>query len=196
MKKLKDEIDRVKTENLAVIRANKKMKDEHDEFMSKNVDLFLATGKLAQAEKELDILKVNMEETQEALRMTRSNEEAQQRDSINTKAEVKDLKVTIEKSKYDLGNAIQEKQQLTSHLEKVKEVYEITEKKLEDTTQLNLDLNKRLRELEEEKSELIAKHEIELLDASKQIDILKYEMHQLQHSHKSQIDVKIQLESA
>jgi chromosome segregation ATPase len=196
MKKLKEEMDRIKIENLTVIRANKKMKEEHDEFMSKNVDLFLATGKLAQAEKELDILKVNMEETQEALRMTRSTERAQQRELITTKAEVKDLKISIEKSRFDLNNAIQEKQQLATHLEKVKEVFEIAEKNLETSTQLNLDLNKRLREMEEENQRLVEKHEIELHEASKQIDQLKYEMKELQHSHKSQIDVKFQLETA
>lgn len=172
------------------------MKEEHDEFMSKNADLFLATGKLAQAEKELDILKVNMEETQEALRMTRSNEKAQQRELNTTKAEVKDLKITIEKGKYDYNNMAQEKQQLSSHLERIKEAYEVTEKNLVSTTQLNLDLNKRIRDLEEELKEAVSRHEVEMHDASKQIDSLKFEMKELQQTHKSQNDVKVQLETA
>lgn len=196
MKKLKDEIEKVRVENATLRKSNKRMKEDHDDFMVKNADLFGATKKLDTVEKELDVLKINMEEAQESLRASKANEKAQLREIHTAKTEIKELQSTLEKSKLDLNLAVTEKVEMATTLGKAMETLETNKQELEQVNELNLDVTRRMQAMEADAAQLAAIHEKEMLEISKQIDGLRFEIKDLQLQKLEQEVVQQKLETA
>jgi hypothetical protein len=196
MKKLKDEIEKSKCDYNSVVRTNKKLVQQHDEFMTSNADLFKSNDMLVETEKELDILKADIEETQETLRQVRVNEKTVQRELVVTKTEVRELKTTMENAVFEAQHLVQEKQQLSEQLEKLSDVFEVNVQSLQVSTVHGQELEKRIQELEKELQTTIADFENKLLEANLAVDTIKHDMKFMQQKEKTHIETATHLESA
>jgi chromosome segregation protein len=182
MKKLKDEITKVKQETVIMQQANKKLKEENENFGKAQRDLTRTVQKLNAAEQQLSIIQIQNDEAQETLRTLKASEKSLQKELQSTKLELNETRNQKEVLGYALEQAKLERKQTMLSLEKAQERIKEAEQKFEASHQENLENSRRLSSLEGEMSQKI----IAFSSSSKSIAELapvEAQLQQLTESH-------------
>eukprot|EP00981_Chlorochromonas_danica_P003250 scaffold633_cov288-Ochromonas_danica.AAC.85 len=149
LKKLREELEQARGEVVVVRQLNQRVKEENDAVKKQNSALAVAANRLAAAEKELDIAKSNLEEATEGNKGLKSSEKALQKEIAEGKAELKELSQAHAALQSQLSFLQQENKHLQSTIDRMQQTQQEVAANLEVSNRLNLDLNRRLYELEE-----------------------------------------------
>lgn len=178
MKKIREQNEHVQEQSLSVIKRTDHLIKENEKFRLKHQDAINTSIKLQQTEIELEALKKNFAETDQALKVAKFNEVQYLKDISQLKTELAESKSNQDQLAAQLKANSFEIKKLTSQYERALERSKELESNLEVANQENLELTSKLME----SNELLERNERE---NSKAIENLENTIDNLRHELKS-----------